>query len=112
MMEVSIPPRMGNQEHPLLVIEEKVNGSVTFQIHNSDKNQRCKVGQYQVRCGLENRMFDAPSTDTGKMTLEVAENDCKIEARIHFGDFDTWSPWVTSQSPRQEAFGAEIDFLL
>ena len=41
LFEVPVPPRFDNSNH--LVIEKKVNDSVTFSISNNDKNQRCKV---------------------------------------------------------------------
>ena len=72
-------------------------------------------------------------------SFQVAEEEFKIEARLHYKDFDAWSPWVSSDSPvksclqiflfvsatfsfstnfyivhfqRQEALGSEMDFLL
>ena len=61
-------------------------------------------------------------------SFQVAEEEFKIEARLHYKDFDAWSPWVSSNSPvgqnifasfssihlfqRQEALGSEMDFLL
>jgi hypothetical protein len=112
MQEVPVPPRVGLSEHPILVIQEKVNGSVTFVINNADKNLRCKVGQYHVKCGTMDQVFEASSLEDGKMTMEVPVEDCRIQGRIHYTDFHTWSPWISSDSPRQEAFGAQIDFLL
>ena len=63
-----------------------------------------------------------------EFSLQVAEEEFKIEARLHYKDFDAWSPWVSSDSPvgqnifasfssihlfqRQEALGSEMDFLL
>ena len=41
--EVHVPPRIGSFEQPVLVIEERVNGSVTLVINNADKNHHCKV---------------------------------------------------------------------
>ena len=31
--------------------------------------------------------------------FQVAEEEFKIEARLHYKDFDAWSPWVSSDSP-------------
>ena len=73
-----------------------------------------------------------------EFAFQVAEEEFKIEARLHYKDFDAWSPWVSSDSPvksvckylslsgtfsfstnfyivhfqRQEALGSEMDFLL
>ena len=75
-----------------------------------------------------------------EFSFQVAEEEFKIEARLHYKDFDAWSPWVSSDSPvksclqiflfvshlflfnkllhcivhfqRQEALGSEMDFLL
>ena len=41
--EVHVPPRIGSFEQPVLIIEERVNGSVTLVINNADKNHHCKV---------------------------------------------------------------------
>ena len=41
--EVHVPPRIGSFEQPVLLIEERVNGSVTLVINNADKNHHCKV---------------------------------------------------------------------
>ena len=66
---------------------------------------------------------------------QVGDEETKIEGRILYQEFDTWSPWISSDSPvsriqvfishlfllnltwslflqRQEAFGAEMDLLL
>ena len=40
---VHVPPRIGSLEQPVLVIEERVNNSVTLAINNADKNHHCKV---------------------------------------------------------------------
>ena len=32
-------------------------------------------------------------------SFQVAEEEFKIEARLHYKDFDAWSPWVSSDSP-------------
>ena len=40
---VHVPPRIGSLEQPVLVIEERVNNSVTLRINNADKNHHCKV---------------------------------------------------------------------
>ena len=40
---VHVPPRIGSLEQPELVIEERVNNSVTLRINNADKNHHCKV---------------------------------------------------------------------
>lgn len=45
LQEVPVPPRVGVSEHPVLVIEERSNGSVTFVINKADKNHHCKVTQ-------------------------------------------------------------------
>merc|ERR1719430_495858 len=111
MIEVTIPPGMGNHEHPLLVIEEKVNGSVTFIINNADKNRRCKVKQYQVKYNSIDEMIDPSSLEDGKITVEVPNGDYKIEGRIQYQDFNTWTPWISSETPRQEAFVADKDIL-
>ena len=42
-LEVDVPPRIGSFEQPVLVIEERVNNSVTLRINNADKNHHCKV---------------------------------------------------------------------
>ena len=39
--EVPVPPRFDNSDH--LVIERRIDGSVTFVMSNNDKNKRCKV---------------------------------------------------------------------
>jgi len=108
--EVHVPPR--TSEPPVMFIEERNNGSVTFVINNADTNHHCEVLQYEVRQGQGEQMFDATALEEGKITVEVAEEEFKIEARLHYKDFDAWSPWVSSDSPRQEALGSEMDFLL
>jgi len=106
LQQVHVPPRQGgNTQHPVLVIQEKVNGSVTFIIDTADINRRCKVGQYQVRSNSVDKMFDSGSLEGGRMTVEVPGEDTgPIQVRIHYTDFAIWSPWVSSASPRQEAF--------
>merc|ERR1712156_1398972 len=108
--EVHVPPR--TSEPPVMFIEERNNGSVTFVINHGDTNHHCEVLQYEVRQGQGEQMFDATALEEGKITVEVAEEEFNIEARLHYKDFDAWSPWVSSDSPRQEALGSEMDFLL
>jgi len=108
--EVHVPPR--TSEPPVMFIEERNNSSVTFVINNADTNHHCEVIQYEVRQGDGEQVFDAAALEDGKITVEVAEEEFKVEARLHYKDFDAWSPWVSSDSPRQEALGSEMDFLL
>jgi len=108
--EVHVPPR--TSEPPVMFIEERNNGSVTFVVNNADTNHHCEVIQYEVKQGGGEQVFDAAALEDGKITVEVAEEEFKIEARLHYKDFDAWSPWVSSDSPRQEALGSEMDFLL
>jgi len=108
--EVHVPPR--TSEPPVMFVEERNNGSVTFVINNADTNHHCEVIQYEVKQGDGEQVFDAAALEDGKITVEVAEEEFKIEARLHYKDFDAWSPWVSSDSPRQEALGSEMDFLL
>lgn len=108
--EVHIPPRMA--EYPLMFIEEKSNGSVTFILSSAATNHHCKVGQYEVRSGEREQVYEADGLEGGRITLEVGEEEASIEARLRYTDLDAWTPWVSSDSPRQEALGAEMDFLL
>ena len=83
--EVHVPPR--TSEPPVMFIEERNNGSVTFVINNADTNHHCEVSvtwkvrrdlpekfqvlQYEVRQGQGEQMFDAAALEEGKITVEV-----------------------------------------
>jgi len=111
--DIPVPPRVGVSEYPELVIEEKTNGSVTFVINNNDKNHKCKVEQYHVKYNTEEDYIDPTMLEDGKITVIVPQEDTEIEGRLKYQGYDSWSPWISSDSPlKEKKKGGEIGFLL
>lgn len=108
--EVSVPPMA---EHPILVIEEKTNGSVTFVMNNNEMNRKCKVDQYHVKYNTEEDYINPKTLEDGKIKVLVQKENTEIEGRIRYEGYASWSPWISSFSPLKEMQrGEEIDFLL
>jgi len=111
--DIPVPPRVGILENPTLVIEEKTNGSVTFVINNNDKNHRCKVEKYHVKYSTEEVYIDPITLEDEKITVIVSQENTEIEGRLKYQGFETWTPWISSNSPMKEKkTGGEIGFLL
>ena len=95
----AVSPAMGISDHPSLTIEDRANGSVTFAIYNGDMNHNCKVEQYHIRHNSKENYIDPLTLENGKITLFISMQDLEIEELVKFHGYDSWTPWVSSDSP-------------
>lgn len=110
---ITVSPAMGISDHPSLTIEDRANGSVTFAIYNGDMNHNCKVEQYHIRHNSKENYIDPLTLENGKITLLVSMQDMEIEGRVKFHGYDSWTPWVSSDSPlKEKKEGDNIGFLI
>jgi len=106
-----IPPRVGSK--PVLEIDQKFNKTVVLSLKIPDFNRKCEVESYNVKYhnlgeNVEDLEATIPIADLkeGKIILDNFPQDVdkgvKIEGRIKYLGFESWSPWISSQSKKPE----------
>ena len=58
--------------------------------------------QYHVKYSTEEDYFDPMTLEDGKITVEAPQENSKIEGRMRYQGFESWSPWISSDSPVSE----------
>jgi len=106
------PPRNAAKSLHKLIIDEKFNTTVKFLLQAPDFNQKCEVEQYQVKYYnmgvMEEQEKAVASSDLqdGRIVLDdfpgAADNGMRIEGRIKYLGFESWSPWISTQNPIPE----------
>merc|ERR1719153_1604534 len=117
-----VPPKDGDKSHPKLIIEEKYNTTVKFILEAPLFNQKCEVEQYHVKYVnlgvMDEQETTIPISDLqdGKIVLEdfpgAADNGMRIEARIKYLGFDSWSPWISTETPIPEILVEDVQNVL
>lgn len=107
-----VPPKNGAKSQPKLVIDQKFNTTVIFLLETPDFNEKCEVAEYDLKYSNLGIMFEDTKTvafsdlQDGRIVLEefpgAADNGIRIEARIKYQGFESWSPWVSTQNPIPE----------
>jgi len=107
-----VPPKNGESSLPTIQIEQKFNTSVIFVLQTPDFNQKCEVEQYHVKYNLmgvmeeQERTLSTAELQDGKIVLEdfpgASDNGMRIEGRIKYVGFESWSPWISTQNPIPE----------
>ena len=98
----AVSPAMGISDRPSLTNGDRANDSVTFAIYNGDMNHNCKVEQYHIRHNSKENYIDPLTLENGKITLFISMQDLEIEELVKFHGYDSWTPWVSSDSPLKE----------
>jgi len=107
-----VPPKNGAKSEPKLVIDQKFNTTVIFILETPDFNEKCEVAEYDLKYSNLGIMFEDTKTvafsdlQDGQIVLDefpgAADNGIRIEARIKYQGFESWSPWVSTQNPIPE----------
>jgi len=108
-----IPPRNGDSSKPAIKIVDKFNKTVVMTLTIPGFNQKCEVESYQVKYhNLADKVEQLETTipsdglKEGKIVLDsfpqAVSKGVKIEGRIKYQGFDSWSPWISSQSQKPE----------
>jgi len=104
-----VPPVNGDQNQPELVIEDRFNNTAIVLIKLPEVNHKCEVETYHVK--YQNLGFLEPQElliefseiEDGKIILDdfpgAGDNGMKIEGRIKYLGFDSWSPWISTSDP-------------
>lgn len=104
-----VPPVNGEQNQPELVIEDRFNNTAIVLIKLPEANHKCQVETYNVK--YQNLGFLEPQElliefseiQDGKIILDdfpgAGDNGMKIEGRIKYLGFDSWSPWISTSDP-------------
>jgi len=99
---------------PRLHIDEKFNKTVVFSLSAPDFNSRCEVESYHVQYhnlggdSAEKLEATIPASEIneGKIVLDNFPGDVdqgmKVEGRIKYLGFESWSPWISSHSQKPE----------
>ena len=96
--DILVPPRFDNSEY--LTTLHTDNRSATIRINNNQKNKRCEVELYQVRCGEQQQIIDhADINEDGEIVVKLDSANIEIKARIKYKGFENWSPWISSELP-------------
>merc|ERR1711913_278741 len=98
---VTLPPILNHLAQPTLVVHEKTNNSVTLSVNTHEMNAMCKVEQYHIRHGDQENHIDPNTLEERRLSVNVINNDVKIEARIKYEGHD-WTSWVSSDTPMKE----------
>jgi len=107
-----VPPKNGDKSVPRILIESKSNSTVIFVLQAPEINEKCKVEKYHIKYNNrgvteeQDKEVDFADLTDGKIVLEdfpgAEDNGMKIEARIKYTGFESWSPWVSTQNPIPE----------
>lgn len=107
-----VPPKNGQKSQPKLEIEQKFNTTVIFLLQIPDFNQKCEIEEYHLKYAnigiMEEQEKTVASSDLqdGKIVLDdfpgAADNGMRIEGRIKYLGFESWSPWISTQNPIPE----------
>lgn len=108
---IKVSPAMTLPHHLSLAIEEKANDSVIFAIDSGEINQNCKVEKYHIKINSEESYIDPLTLEDGRIRLSEFKHG-EIQGRIKFEGFETWSPWISSDSPLREKQTADEAFFL
>jgi len=108
-----IPPRNGDSSKPTIKIIDKFNKTVVMTLTIPGFNQKCEVESYQIKYhNLADKVeklettIPSESLKDGKIVLDsfpqAVSKGVKIEGRIKYHGFESWSPWISSQSQKPE----------
>lgn len=105
----TVPPISEGQGHPEIKVEEVFNTTAIFMISLPESNKKCQVESYHIKyqnvgfMEKQELMIDSSSIQDGRIILDnfpgAADNGMKIEGRIKYPGFDSWSPWVSTADP-------------
>jgi len=103
---------VNNDELPIMIVEEKANGSITFILKTGEVNTMCEVDRLHIRHAGGEDYYEMAEVENNKITINNFEGD-KVEGRLHFKATDSWSLWGSSDSPIMEKQTLqEMNFLL
>jgi len=109
---IKVSPAMSVPNHLSLAIEEKANDSVTFVINSGDINKNCKIEKYHIKHNSEETFVDSLTLEDGKIRLNNFSPSAEIQGRIKFHGFDSWTPWISSDSPLKQKQKTDEAFIL
>jgi len=109
---IKVSPAMSLINHLSLAIEEKANDSVTFVINSGDINNNCKVEKYHIKHNSEETFIDPLTLEDEIMRLNDFNPSKEIQGRIKFQGFDSWTPWISSDSPLKQKQKSDKAFFL
>lgn len=108
-----IVTEVSTEELPLMVVEEKANGSITFVIKSSEVNTMCEVDRLHIKHAGGEQYFEMNEVQDNRITINILEEADLVEGRLHYRQTDSWSPWGSSDSPIMEKQTLqEMNFLL
>jgi len=104
-----VPPKNGDNSQPILDIEQKYNTTVIFLLKTPDFNQKCEIEEYHLKYNNIGIMEQQEKTILlsdlidGRIVLDdfpgAADNGMRIEGRIKYTGFESWSPWISTRDP-------------
>jgi len=113
MAQEPIVTEVSTEELPLMVVEEKANGSITFVIKSSEVNTMCEVDRLHIKHAGGEQYFEMNEVQDNRITINILEEADLVEGRLHYRQTDSWSPWGSSDSPIMEKQTLqEMNFLL
>jgi len=108
-----IVTEVNTEEVPLMVVEDKANGSITFVLKSSEVNTMCEVDRLHIKHAGGEQYFEMTDVQDNRITINILEEADLVEGRLHYRLTDTWSPWGSSDSPTMEKQTLqEMNFLL
>jgi len=103
---------VNNDELPIMIVEEKANGSITFILKSGEVNTMCEVDRLHIKHAGEESYYEMGQVENNRITISIVEGD-KVEGRLHYKATDSWSRWGSSDSPIMEKQTLqEMNFLL
>jgi hypothetical protein len=109
---IKISPALTLSNQQSLSVKEKANNSVTFVINSGVINQNCKVEKYHIKHNSEENYIDPLSLEEGKITVNVPTSNTEILGRIKYHGFDSWTSWISTDSPLKEKQRADASTFL
>lgn len=104
-----VPPKNGDNSQPILDIEQKFNTTVIFLLKTPDFNEKCEIEEYHLKYNNIGIMEQQEKTillsdlQDGRIVLDdfpgAADNGMRIEGRIKYTGFESWSPWISTRDP-------------
>lgn len=108
----AITTKVRDMELPVMTVEEKGNGSMTFILTSSQVNTMCAVDKLHIKHAGTEEYYNLEEIVDNRITVNIVD-ESPVQGRLHYSTFDTWSPWGSSDSPIMEKQTLEeMDFLL
>jgi len=117
-----VPPKNGDKSQPILEIKETFNTTVIFLLKTPDFNHKCEIESYHLKYNnigvMEEQEIEVGLSELqdGRIVLDdfpgAADSGMKIEGRIKYAHFESWSPWISTQNPEPKIVVEEGNSIL